>query len=172
MKHLVIALLLLLSVVANATITAEEEFALNRLSGTARKYSLGTLIHKNVNVVVGKYSYAVQGGVVGDVTLRSDLSSSASSISIPDNAIIKQVWVDNLVTVSGGSIALKLQSAADLKAETSAATYAAGTVIAGTPIGTAATMIKLTAARTLKATLSSTVTAGQFNVYVEYVLGD
>lgn len=173
MKKLILAILLL-PMFAYATITAEQEFALNRLSGVAKKYSLGTLIHKNVNVAVGKYSYAKQGGAVGDITLRSDLNDSASSVVIPDNAIIQDVLIDVLTTPttnSGGTLALKAQSSGDLKGATAAASFAG--LMDGVPVGSAATSIKLTADRTLKLTVASAVlTGGIFNVYVEYLLGD
>lgn len=174
MKKLILSFLLI-PVLAFATITAEQEFALNRLSGVAFKHSLGSLIHKNVNVVVGKYSYAVQGGAVGDVNLLSDLLDTNSTITLPDNAVVKQVWVDVLTSVTGGynsSVAVKAQTTADLYAATAVGSVTAG-IKAGVPVGTAATMIKLTADRTLKATISNdSLTAGVFNAYVEYVLGD
>lgn len=174
MKKLILTLLLMPAMVF-ATITAEQEFALNRLSGTAQKYQLGTLLHKNVNIVVGKYSFAVQGGDVGDISLLSDLYDTNSTIVIPDNAVVKQVYVDVLTSVAGGynsSVAVKAQTTADLYPATAVASVSSG-IKAGTPVGTAATMIKLTADRTLKASVSNqALTAGVFNAYVEYVLGD
>lgn len=170
MKKLILGLLLL-PVMAFATITAEEEFALNRLSGVARKYSLGTLLAKNVNVVVGKYSFAVQGGAVGSINLLRDLNDTGSTIVIPDNAIVKQVWTDTITSATGGSLGFTLQTTADMKAAVSASAMSG--IQAGTPVGSAATMLKLTADRTLVATVSnSNITAGVINVYVEYVLGD
>lgn len=170
MKKIILSLLLL-PVMALATITAEEEFALNRLSGVARKYSLGTLLAKKVNVVVGKYSYAVQGGAVGDVNLLRDLNDTGSTVVIPDNAIIKQVWTDSISSIQGGSLGIKAQSAGDLVAAKTSSLFSG--VQAGVPVGTAATMIKLSADRTIKASISnSATTSGQLNVYIEYVLGD
>jgi hypothetical protein len=172
MKKFILSLLLL-PVMAMATITAEEEFALNRLSGVARKYSLGTHLAKKPSLVVGKYSFAVQGGATGDISLLRDLNDTASTITIPDNAIVKQVWTDNLIVGAGGSLAFTLQTAADLVAAKNSSLFTAGAVQAGTPVGTAATMIKLTADRVPKATISgSALTQGKINVYIEYVLGD
>lgn len=174
MKFLVVFALLLLPTLASATITAEQEFAINRSSSVARKHSLGTLLHKNVNVVVGKYSYAVQGGAVGSVNLLSDLTDATSLVKIPDNAVIKQVWIDVLTpgtTSASGTMAITLQSAGDLKAALAAASYTG--ILAGIPVGVAANMIKLTAERTLVGTIATgALTAGKWNVYVEYVLGD
>lgn len=174
MKKLILGLLLL-PVMALATITAEEEFALNRMSGVARKYSLGTLIHKTTNLAVGKYSFAVQGGAVGNINLLSDLNDTNSTVTIPDNAVIKNVWVDVLTTPIGGtgaSVKIELVNDADLVASTSVASFT-GLLLGIPDHATAADWIKLSADKTLKLeAVSAALTAGKFNVYVEYVLGD
>lgn len=166
--------LLFVPSIALATITAEQEFAINRMNSVAQKHQLGSLLHKNVNVVVGKYSFAVQGGAVGTVNLLSDLNDSKSTITIPDNAVIKKVYIDVLTDpTSGGSatVAVRLQSAGDLKGATAIASFTG--IMDGVPAGAAANMIKLSADRTLQATIATAaLTAGKFNVYVEYVLGD
>lgn len=173
MKKFLLALLLLPSL-AYATITAEEEFALNRLSGVAKKYALGTLLQKNTNVAIGRWKYSVQGGAVSDISLLSDLNDTNSAVVIPDNAVIKKVWIDVITTPttnSGGTLALKAQTAGDLKAALAAASWTG--VLSGIPTGLASEMIKLTADRTLKLSIASAVlTAGQLTAYVEYVLGD
>lgn len=165
-------MLLLLPAVGFATITAEKEFALNRLSGVAKKYELGTELAKKPNVVVGKYSFAVQGGSsVATLSLLRDLFDTHSTITIPDNSIVKQVWFDGLTNVTGGSVAVTLQTTADLFAA-AGGTGTSG-IKAGVPVDTVATMIKLTADRSLVLTVTNgDLTAGAFNVYVEYVLGD
>jgi hypothetical protein len=174
MKFLVVFALLCLPTLASATITAEQEFAINRLNSVARKHSLGTLLQKKVNVVVGKYSFAVQGGGTGTYNLRSDLADANSLVKIPAGAVIKQVWIDVLTpgtTSASGTMALNLQSAGDLKGALAAASYTG--IVAGIPVGVAANMIKLTAERTLTATIATgALTAGRWNVYIEYVLGD
>lgn len=161
-------------VIAFALISNEEEFAINRLSGAAQKYQLGSLLHKNLNVVVGKYSFAKQGGVTGDINLLNDITDSTSTVVIPDNAVVKQVYIDVITQPTGGStstVAVKLQTAADLLGATAIASVTGQ--LDGTPDGSAANMVKLTADRTLKTTIGTAdLTGGQFNVYVEYVLGD
>jgi len=171
MKRLFLALLILLPIGAFSMITAEQEFALNRLSGTAQKYSLGTALAKTPNVVIGKYSFAVQGGAVGSVFLLRDLNDSTSRVTIPDNAVIKQVYTDTLTSLTNSSVSIGAVSTTDLVAN-SQATYFTG-VQAGTPINTAATMIKLSADKDVKLSISNVaLTAGKINVYIEYVLGD
>lgn len=173
MKFIIFALLLL-PTLASATITAEQEFAINRSSSVARKHSLGTLLHKKVNVIVGKYSFAVQGGAIGTVNLRTDLADANSLVKIPSRAVIKQVWIDVLTPGAGATATagLNLQAAGDLLAAATASTAYTG-IMAGIPAGAAANMIKLTAERTLTTTIATAaLTAGKWNVYIEYVLGD
>jgi hypothetical protein len=128
-------------------------------------------LHKTTNVVKAKYSFAVQGGAIGDVTLVDD---DGNAVVIPDNALIMQVIVDVLTApTSGGSatVALKAQSAADLLGATAIASITG--VVAGVPVDSAATSIKLTADRTVKATIATAaLTAGVFNVFIRYVLSD
>jgi len=174
MKKLLFGLMaLLIPIGVFATITSSQEFQLNRMNELAQKVQLGTLIAKTPNVVVGKYSKAVQGGANGDVTLLRDLADSHSSIVIPDNAIVENVYVDVITAMVGASVALKLVNAGDLLAETAEGGLLINTRVQGIPDhATVADYIKLTADKTLKATLHGTASAGKFNVYVEYVLGD
>lgn len=164
--------LLVLPVLAFATISAEQEFALNRMNGTAQKYNLGTNLAKTHGLVVGKYSYAIQGGSsAADISLLRDLKDTSSTVVIPSGAIIKQVWFDVLTAPSGGSLAFKAQTTGDLKASLAAGSWTG--IVAGIPVGTAATMIKMTADRTVKMTVGSgTLTQGKINAYIEYDLGD
>lgn len=175
MKKLGIFLgLLLLPVVMFATITADQEYALNRMNSVSQKYQLGTLLAKSSNVVVGKYSFGVSGQTAtsGDVNLLRDLTDSTTTVTIPDNAVVQNVWVDILTSQSGSSVALKLVNAADLLASTAAGSFTAGLKQGIPDYATISDQIKLSADKTLKATFNGTTTAGKFNVYVEYVLGD
>jgi hypothetical protein len=166
------AFLVLLPMVGFATITAEKEYALNRMNATAQKYALGTELAKKTNTMNCKYSFAVQGGATGSsIFLLRDLTDTTSYCTIPDNAVVKQAFIDVLTAGTGGSVAVNIQTAGDLKAAASASAYTG--IVAGIPVDTAATMIKLTADRTpWLAITNSAVTAGVFNVYIEYVLGD
>ncbi len=113
-----------------------------------------------------RYSFATEGGAVGDITLRGD--------SIPSGAIVTDalILVDTALT-SGGSatVALKLQSAADINA---------ADAFDGAPWSTTGAKrgdfdadtapILLTAARTLVATVgTAALTAGAFRVVVTYL---
>lgn len=178
MNFLSIFLVLLLSVTSFAHTTAEQEYALNRINGTTIKHGLGTRIRENVQTAIGKYSYAVQGGSsAASIYLLKDLLSTNSTnrLTIPDNAVIKQVYIDVLTNLGGASanVLLNLQGSGDLKGSTAATSFTTTSVIAGTPINTAATMIKLTADRQPYITLTGgDLSAGIMNVYIDYVIGD
>lgn len=144
-----------------------------------RTTQLGSQVtNSKVHLLRATYRYSAQGG-----------SSSTSPISLrdfdgkpaklPSGAIIKQVAIltntQPVSTVSGANsatLAFRAQSAADLKAATSALTYTAG-IAAGIPIGTAATMLKLTAERTIQLTLGvADLSAGSIDLLIEYYLTD
>jgi hypothetical protein len=168
-----LAFLFLLPVVGVATITAEKEYALNRMNATSMKYALGTELAKKPNIVVGKYSFGVTGQTAtsGDVNLLRSLTDSTSTITIPDNAIVTNVFVDVLTQPAGASTALTRVSSGDLLAATVEGSFTGR--LQGIPDhATVADYIKLAADKTLKATLTGTASAGKWNVYVEYVLGD
>jgi hypothetical protein len=115
---------------------------------------------------VGLYDFAIEGGAVGDITLRGD--------TIPSGAVI----IDSLIKVetaltSGGAatVAIKAESAADINA---------ADAISGAPWSTTGSKrgdltattapVTTTAARALVATVAvEALTAGKFTVVVTYV---
>ncbi len=119
-----------------------------------------------VKTALFRYSFATEGGAVGDITLRGD--------AVPSGAVVLDalILVDTALT-SGGSatVALKLQSAADINA---------ADAFDGSPWSTAGAKrvdfdadtvpLLLTANRTLAATVATAaLTAGAFRVVVFYV---
>jgi hypothetical protein len=119
-----------------------------------------------VKVARARFDFAVDGGAVGDITLRGD--------SLPAGAIVLNAYTDvTTAPTSGGSatVALKLASAADLNA---------ADAIAGAPytqgvhnldkMTAGGTRLKLAAAQSVKATVAvAALTAGKFDVLVEYI---
>lgn len=115
---------------------------------------------------VGLYDFAVDGGAVGDITLRGD--------TIPNGAVITDALINvETVLTSGGAatVAIKVEGAADINA---------ADAISGAPWSTAGAKrgdftattapIKTTAARAIVATVgTAALTAGKFTVVVEYV---
>lgn len=109
------------------------------------------------------YDFAVDGGAIGNITLRGD--------SLPSGAIIVDsvIKVDTgVTTASSGTVALKSEGTGDLRA--------AGTPADGTPDIHAAgvfrltnTPIKTTAVRPIVATVATgAITAGKFSVTVVF----
>lgn len=94
-------------------------------------------------------------------------------VTLPDNAIITRSWGDIITAFvsegNDGTIALKAEGAADLLAAIDADTLTG--IFECKPDGTAAKMIKLTAARELTVTVAThKLTAGKAVFFVEYVL--
>ena len=154
--------------------------ALNTSSPNAQaKTQLGSQItNSKVHLLRATYRFSAQGG-----------SSSSSPISLydfdgkpaklPSGAVIKQVTAltnTQPVSTQSGSftstLAFRAQSAADLKASVTAVALTTG-LSAGVPVGTAATMIKLTAERTVQLTLGvADLSAGSIDLLIEYYLTD
>ena len=115
---------------------------------------------------VGLYDFAVEGGAVGDITLRGD--------TIPSGAIITDalIHVDTALT-SGGSatVAIKTEGAADINAADAISGAPWSTTGAKRADLTATTApVKTTAARSIVATVgTAALTAGVFKVVVWYV---
>lgn len=128
----------------------------------------GDIMIREIRSLMATYDFSVLGGAVGSVNLKD---ANGMDAKLPENAIILDSLIDVITApTSGGSatIAFTAQSAGDLKAATAIASYTG--LVAGVPVGTAATSIKMTADRTLTATIATAaLTAGKINVYVEYV---
>ena len=102
------------------------------------------------------YDFATHGGAVGDISL---------GIVVPAGFVIFDGYYDVLTAVTGGAgatIALKANSAGDLLAAELLATAGTTGLHAIVPVGTAATAVKATAARTLTLTVAvNALTAGR-----------
>lgn len=132
-------------------------------------YGLGEQFMRTQNVIMGSYDFAVQGGAVGTINL---LDQAGRTIILPINTIIKQVYIDIITpivsTSNDGTLALTANSSGDLLAAVDGDTLSG--IVSGIPTGTANTMVKLTADRTLKMAIAvHAFTAGKFNVFFEYV---
>lgn len=122
----------------------------------------------------------VQGVAVAtlDATAGVAIGAHGLGVTLPDNAIIRDSLVDVVTTFTSATdaatIALHTQTAGDIVA---AVAISAGSnpwdagLHAGVPVGTAATSIKLTAAREITATVAvEDLTAGVLVVFIDYVL--
>lgn len=116
-------------------------------------------------VATGLYSFATDGGAVGDIILRGD--------SLPSGAIIRDALldVDTALTGATATVAIKVEAAADVQAAAaiSGAPWSTTGAKRSTFIATTAP-IKTTAARNIVATVATAaLTAGVFSVYIFYV---
>lgn len=123
----------------------------------------------SLQVVRGRYDFAVDGGAISTI----DLTSQAQ---IPANAVILGgfVEVDTLLTSSGAAtVGVNVETAGDIVAPTTVAgapwsTTGRKSII---PVFTGATTVKTTVARKITATIAAvTVTAGAFDVVLFYTV--
>lgn len=113
-----------------------------------------------------EYSFATDGGAVGDITLRGD--------TIPSGAVIIDALLRvTTVLTSGGAatVAIKVESAADVNAADAISGAPWSTVGAKRGDFTSTTApILTTAARSIVATVgTAALTAGVFKVLVTYI---
>lgn len=152
------------------TAAAAKKF-LNDMNSQSAKVRLGDLVEGQRGVLKAKYDFAVQGGAVGAVNLTDDNGDDAK---LPDNAIVINNFIDVHTTITSAStptIALGVVAADDLKSATAIASLTG--IVQGDTDGTVGNMIKLTAEKTLTMTIAgTTLTAGAFTQFVEYVVGE
>ena len=115
-----------------------------------------------------KYKFSDDAGAIGDINLFGEAA-------IPSGAVIIEAGLDVIVApTSGGAptVALKIEGAGDLQA---------AAAISGAPWSTTgrknlipqgfATSVKTTAARDVVMTIATaTLTAGEFDVYLKYLV--
>lgn len=142
--------------------TANFEYDINHRDYLNYKYSIGTLI-KQGHSAVGVWDFAKTGGAAGSYNV---------GIALPAKSIIKQVIFDVVTAPVGvfSTIAFNAVNAGDLKAALGTASWTG--IVAGVPVGTAATAVKCTAACTLQATIASSYTAGKIKVFVDYYVSE
>lgn len=173
---------LLFSIQVHAASQAESwgaQYSFNRGSGW-QKYQLGNKVMRDSpHELVVQYSFAIDGGAISTKTnLRIPANQGGPQEpkgTLPKGALITGCYIDVITagtTSASGTIALSSgQAAGDLKAATAAASYTG--IVACIPVGTAATAIKLTAdSNPYYAIATGAITAGKFNLHIQYVLSD
>lgn len=132
---------------------------------------LGADLNQKRGVLKCVWDFAVNGGAVGTIYLND---ADGNPAILPSAAIITQVYTDevtNVTTSASGTLSIGANTTVDLLAATAAATFSG--VQAGIPVGTAATMVKLTAQRQIAVAIATgALTAGKLNIFVEFVLSD
>lgn len=121
-------------------------------------------------VAVFRYDFAVDGGVVGPITLRGEYPLPVGAI-VTDSLLI----VDTLVTGgAGATVSLDLQTAADLKAAATLATApaldtAGAKRLTAMDADTAVITVASTAKSVVATVAVNALTAGKFRVLVTYL---
>ena len=132
----------------------------------ARKVAAGGLSMGQPKVARADYDFSVDGGAVGDITLRGD--------TIPSGAVVVDalLHVETALTSGGAAtVAIKTEGAADINAADAISGAPWSTTGAKRGDFTATTApVKTTAARSITATVATAaLTAGKFAVLVWYV---
>lgn len=132
---------------------------------------LGFDLHKTKGVLKAVWAFAVNGGAIGTMLLFDDQGNPAI---LPAKTIIQRAYVDCFVALtSGGSatIAFNSEAAGDLLAATAVASMTG--LVEGVPTGTAALSKKMSVQRQIGMTVAvAALTAGQANVFIEYVFSN
>ena len=121
----------------------------------------------------GEYDFAVDGGAISTITLRSAPSDSNGN-EIPSGSIIMggYIEVDTVPTAGGAAtVGVNSEAAADLQTAITIAGAPWSTTgrKAITPVFTAGSGVKTTARRNLAVTIAAfALTAGKFRVVVWY----
>lgn len=121
-----------------------------------------------LKTAVAEYDFAVDGGAIGTIVLRSADSSGGA---VPTGSVVMGGYIDVLTGVASatGTVAVQIESAGDLLAAvspTAALTTGRKSIV---PAATGATAIKTTAARSLTMVIATAaLTAGKLRVVVFY----
>lgn len=159
----------------NPVLNSKAAYELNKMNAVAQKYAMGSaLLNAQQFGLRGKY--VVSSTTVGAVGAHNLLGMNGeTALVLPNKAIITGCVIDIVTAFTSaggaGTIALNSNAAGDIKAAVDADTLSGR--VACIPVGTAATMIKMTADRTLQATVAvEALTAGQADVFIQYALSE
>lgn len=153
------------------SLTSETRYALDRMNATALKYRLGKELHRAKNNLLAIYDFSTQGGAVSTISLKD---ADGVNVVLPLGAIITNVIAHAVVAVTtsaSGTLSLGANTTTDLMGATADSTLSLNAIVAGTPVGTAATSVRLTAERTISASIATgALTAGKVYYFIEYML--
>lgn len=124
----------------------------------------------NVRVAYARYSFATDGGAVGSIT-------PAVNSTIPAKAIVFGVIANSTTALtSGGAATIAIgttagSSTTSLRSANAVATYSADALLAGNPVFTAGSAVKLSAAGQINITVATAaLTAGVLDIFAFYVV--
>lgn len=142
------------------------------------------VVDKVVQLAKGTYRFSASGGAStnpNNPLLAKLKDVDGKDLVLPAHALIKQVTVDPVTTPTASAVAgftapkisLGVNNQTDLMASTLATSFSA--VTAGTPVGTAATMVEVgTGGRSAVGVYltGGSLLSGSLNVFIEYYLSD
>ena len=115
--------------------------------------------------VVITYDFAKHGGAIGTIALTPKL---------PDDALVVSgmIHVKTALAGTNATVALHLLTADDVYADGAITAFTLAATLAVVPLA-AASSLKMTAATGVTMTISTAaLTAGKFDLYLDYYLGD
>ena len=168
------------SSLVSANITTDQEYLINHADYAHMRAKAGTLLNQTKGMLVARYNYATHGGgSTTEITLTSVFGDKKADAKFPARAIVTNAWIQNLtspVATNGAAatIALRVNAAADIFSATTVAAWP-GTYAQAIPTGATTTYVRLNFANesVVKMKIATeSLTAGKFNVFLEYVIGD
>lgn len=145
--------------------------------GALKQAQIGReVFEKRIYAMKAQYDFSVLGGnsltaSPAGLVLR-DVDNSPAVL--PKGAVIRDMLIDVITAPQSGAattISIGAASSVDLKAATAKGSYTG--LVAGIPVGSAATAIKLSANASVKAHIvGAPLTAGKFNVLIHYEMSD
>lgn len=150
------------------------EHQLNNSATAGPASRLGTQVVSNkVQLLKCTYTVATQGGTTAAAINMKAVDGT--NCTLPAGAIVKQVITHVIAAVtSGGTSTVAIGAAAsnDLQVATDKGSLTLNALIAGVPVSTAATMVRLSSAKEVKVTNATTaLDAGTLETFIEYYLG-
>jgi hypothetical protein len=147
---------------------------MDRMNNAAPLEGMGTVLNRTKNHMVAVYDFAVLGGAVSTINLVDEQGNLAI---LPKGAIVTNV-IAHVVTavLSSGTtgVSLGLLTATDLMASTVKGSLLINTLVAGAPVGSAATCVgPVTAAAGSQVTvgiITTALTAGKIYYHIEYMI--
>lgn len=176
-KFLITAAALLTSgAMAVTALTKDGEYKINRFGKPWRDYNIGTLMYGNQQMgTYGSWKFTRDGGAANAILPVKD--NDGRKIILPVNAYITKCFVGmpTLLTSATGSSSVSFGSnaVADLKAATFAAGYSTTALKACIPDGTVGNAVRMASEGFVAVKIGSeAATAGQLDVWVEYVINN
>lgn len=128
------------------------------------------VVNETVHVLRATYSYAVQGGASTATITLLDVSTGKAA-KLPKGAIVRDCIIDTISALTSGAAATVALgsglSTSDLKTATSYASYTG--LVACTPVGSAATAIKMTSDGTISmSVVGGPLLSGKFYLVIHY----